>query len=96
MIPTATTGKPFCSSYINKIFFVITTAAKSISAVNIAAIVFLFFLSVVIVDKLAKCFPEATNSKNVLSVTIVVNDLLSAAIAVKYYFVAVTATKLFS
>ena len=41
----------------------ITTAAKSISAVNIAAIVFLFYLSVVTVDKLAKCFPEDTNSK---------------------------------
>ena len=39
------------------------TAAKSISAGNIAAIVFFFSFSVVTVDKLAKYFPEAANNK---------------------------------
>ena len=49
----------FCSSYINKIFFVTTKVEKADSIVNIRAIVFLFPPVTTVVDTLANCFSSS-------------------------------------
>ena len=85
---TATVAKLFSSSCINNSFFEIASVAKSIFWINIAAIVFLFNNYSRYILEI--WFLVAADIQNCLSAVILQQGFLTAAITVKFYFVAVS------